>query len=36
VASSWPFKSSEEMMASSLDIYAGVAMIFDEFAACIP
>jgi hypothetical protein len=36
----WPqaglSKSSEEMMASSLNIYAGMATILDEFAACTP
>jgi hypothetical protein len=36
----WPqaglSKNSEETMAFSLDIYAGVAIILDEFAACTP
>jgi hypothetical protein len=36
VAPSWPFKNSEETMAFSLDIYAGIAMILNEFAACTP
>ncbi len=36
VAPSWPFKNGEDMMASSLNIYASVATIFDEFAACTP
>jgi hypothetical protein len=34
VAPSWHFENGVETMASSLDIYAGVAKILDEFAAC--
>ncbi len=36
MAPSWPFKNGEERMASSLNIYAGVATILDEFAAYTP
>jgi hypothetical protein len=32
----WPFKKGEETMASSLNIYAGIATIHNEFAACTP
>jgi hypothetical protein len=36
VAPSWPFENGEETMASSLNIYANIATILDEFAACTP
>ncbi len=36
MAPSWPFENDDEMMASSLDIYASLGTILDEFAACTP